>query len=242
MTDSLILFNAPMVRAILREIENPGMGKTQTRRVIKNVQNNNRIVLEPASQEAPARVTHVQDAIKHRVLPHAVGDRLWVQEEFYLTDDGENESVVYTAHEDDVTEHIGTIAGIKHQLQLSDEWAKSHLEVHPPKKMPRWASRLTLEVTDVRIERLQDISEKDAKAEGCRDVEFYPDDGYPLCVGHTFYEGERVGLWNTRKKAFQDLWDGIYGKRAGCAWGDNPWVVAYTFKPFLCNIDQMGGE
>lgn len=76
-------------------------------------------------------------------------------------------------------------------------------------QMPRWASRLTLEVTGVKVERLQDISEADAEAEGC--VAGYNDDasGYRPAVGD-----------------FADLWTSIHGPGS---WEANPWVTAITF-------------
>ncbi len=86
--------------------------------------------------------------------------------------------------------------------------------------MPRWASRLTLHVTDVRVQRLQDISEADAVAEGCparNDEEL---------------AGMEASGW------FCSLWDDLYAKRA--PWASNPWVVAITFLPALGNIDGEG--
>lgn len=87
--------------------------------------------------------------------------------------------------------------------------------------MPRWASRITLEVTDVRVERLHDISEADATAEGVeRPVERYVVPG-SMPVQYTELE---------HRDYFQNLWDSINGKRPGCSWGDNPWVWALTFR------------
>jgi hypothetical protein len=78
---------------------------------------------------------------------------------------------------------------------------------HAPKQNPpncqRWASRILLEITDVRVQRLQDISEEDAWAEGCEPADVYPRD------------------W------FHWLWDTIYG---GGSWDANPWVWAITFR------------
>jgi hypothetical protein len=79
--------------------------------------------------------------------------------------------------------------------------------------MPRWASRITLEITEVRVERLQGISVPDIQAEGI----------VPWDVGCTT---SGIG-W---RMAWQKGWDTINGKRKGCAWSDNPWVWAITFK------------
>jgi hypothetical protein len=84
--------------------------------------------------------------------------------------------------------------------------------------MPRWAARLWFELVDVRVERLQDISEADAKAEGCRETLAGPDDG-PFAGG--IY---------TAKCDYMMLWDSLNGKKPGCAWADNPWVWALALK------------
>ena len=77
--------------------------------------------------------------------------------------------------------------------------------------MPRWASRLSLVITDIRVERLQDISEEDARAEGCEPGEA-TDGGLSFVLG------------------FGDLWDSINGERKGCSWADNPHVWAISFE------------
>ena len=77
--------------------------------------------------------------------------------------------------------------------------------------MPRWASRLTLELTDVRVERVQDIGDDDCKSEGC--VQIIPE--YP-------------------RNQFRDVWDSINAKR-GYGWEKNPWVWAITFKKLESN-------
>jgi len=95
--------------------------------------------------------------------------------------------------------------------------------------MPRWASRLTLHVTDVRVQRLQDISEVDAVAEGV--APFLTSGAYvsPENTGN----GQRVGY--SAYDLYRDLWDSING--AG-SWEANPWVAAYTFTVEHANIDQ----
>ena len=82
--------------------------------------------------------------------------------------------------------------------------------------MMPWMSRLTLEITDVRVQRLQEISEEDAKAEGCG--------GWMSDLYATAHN-----LTNNHRTAYMELWDLINAKR-GYGWDKNPWVWAITFK------------
>ena len=84
----------------------------------------------------------------------------------------------------------------------------------PSIHMPRWASRITLRITEVRVERLQDISEDDAGAEGVKP-----------CTS-TGWNGENLVVM-TAREAFADLWNDINGSGA---WDDNPWVWALSFE------------
>lgn len=96
--------------------------------------------------------------------------------------------------------------------------------------MPRHASRLTLIVTDVRVERLQDISEADADAE-CFGGN-YPGDVLP-----EVFHGDREQYGHlSMAQCYGRLWNHING--AG-AWEENPWIVAYTFTVHHGNIDQI---
>ena len=96
--------------------------------------------------------------------------------------------------------------------------------------MPRWASRLTMTVTDVRVQRVQEISEADAKAEGA-------DDGFRQIVApgscpEPRCDGVHYGpIWH-----FRDIWNSIHGPDA---WDRNPWVAAISFTVHRCNIDKM---
>ena len=80
---------------------------------------------------------------------------------------------------------------------------------NPPMYMPHWASRITLEITDVRIQRIAEISNEDCVAEG---IPCFPTDGPDY-----------------QKVRFFDLWDSLYAKK-GFGWEANPWVWAITFK------------
>jgi hypothetical protein len=183
-----ILFSAPMVRAILDG------RKTQTRRIVKpqppamfsegdvaaitngarwafsRVYSPGRGVAFPADPEPGFRCPYG--------LP---GDRLWVREAWQITGRlGTEYAVWYPAG----GEAVGIDVGFEGP---SPKWdAMIHDDrVRPSIHMPRWASRITLEVTGVRIERLQDISEADARAEGVVDT-----------------------------LAFEELWDSINGSGA----------------------------
>lgn len=94
----------------------------------------------------------------------------------------------------------------------------------PAIHMPRWASRITLAVTDVRVQRLQDISEDDAKAEGVE----------RLKSGRGYYSVEHgkaavhFGVYHDyAKEAFAELWNSING---ATSWEANPWVWAISFR------------
>jgi len=118
-------------------------------------------------------------------------------------------------------------------LVFEEEHRITAVNVHwrPSIFMPRWASRLTLEVVNVRVERLHSITEDDARAEGVDPAPVpeccgYPDrDGHgnPTCCGcpvpvPSFVEGYRFA------------WDEINGRRHGCAWADDPWVWVVEFR------------
>ncbi|MET3790704.1 hypothetical protein [Aquamicrobium terrae] len=222
MADLPILFSAPMVRAILREIEQPGTGKTQTRRV-----------LDAWCDEPPAVVDEgVITAFDENDKPYrwprtaAVGDRLYVREAWHAA-----RSLDRTPPRD-----IPRDADIEHAAT-----ARSYAEIglkgklRPAMFLPRWASRITLIVTDVRVQRLQEISRDDAISEGLihKPGVIEPD---WWVLPEPFHQGS----WLSPVAAFRFLWESLNAAR-GYVWDTNPWVAAYTFTPILGNIDQIGG-
>lgn len=100
--------------------------------------------------------------------------------------------------------------------------------------MPRWASRLTLRITDVRVQRLQEISEDDAKAEG---APYYVYGHGPVTKTELRIE---PGYWGhgSYRAGFECLWNDLNAKR-GYGWDVNPWVWAITFEPIEQNIDRV---
>lgn len=226
MTDKPIIFSGPMIRALLDG------RKTQTRNI-----------LSPKSGIGPAhRVERIcgawmaceYDRRWPLRLPHAPGDRLWAREAHYLTDDGYGQYAVFAEDAEDVTAHFSLVNETQQRYDLSDTWAAQHLRRRPPIHMPRWASRLTLVVTDVRVQRVQEISEEDAKAEG---IEYDDDRSRGNCIAWRDYL-DRGGKCAYSIGSFRSLWDSLNAKR-GFGWDANPWVVATTFTVHRCNIDQM---
>jgi len=229
MADRPILFSAPMVRALLAGT------KTQTRRAMNpqpelqgnglyHVHNRTGGVVNVAEADVGAYAVDY--------LRIALGDRLYVRESccgFERPEDG-LDGIKYAA--DDAFIGIdNTPAAAMKWLDVFTYRAGEGLPV-PSIHMPRWASRITLAVTDVRVERLQDITEADALAEGIVPVEHRPG-------GTVRYSGvgAKFGLsQHTARLAYAHLWDSINGEDA---WAENPWVAAYTFTVQMGNIDQL---
>lgn len=219
MTERPILFSAPMVRALLDGT------KTQTRRVVKPVrgyEHNN--VCRPDMAAEPWNVwwhgKYETVGVMQGCPYGQPGDRLWVRETFALSvidpdggppeDDPENYDVIYRATD---TPGGGWTDGDGNVIPAP--WKSS---IH----MPRWASRILLEITSVRVERLQDISDEDAIAEGiCRVGPGWerwhadPDDT------------EHTGSTQKPRLSYLGLWESING--AG-SWDANPWVWVVEFK------------
>jgi hypothetical protein len=199
-----ILFSGPMIRAILDG------KKSMTRRVVK-----------PQPEPFCAAFTHETGATNCTVVyrpkpsdaPFQPGARLWVRE---------------TWRRPRIND--GAPAAIKSPVQyratslFHDGFGESW---RPSIFMPRWASRITLGVTAVKVERLQDISEEDAKAEGVRF-----DGTYWLGGVHPIKKTPQC--WPTAKDAFKALWNSINSKR-GYSWEANPWVWCYTFSREIAN-------
>lgn len=149
-----------------------------------------------------------------------IDDRLWVRETWSVDDE-----------EDSLSQNTNKI-----WYMANEEHPAMFPKKRPSIHMPRWASRITLEITNVRVERLQNISAEDAKSEGLkavtkdggRTIKYgIPDrDGWP---GTDDY-GWAWDHWNTDPVlAYKKLWDSIYGKTQW-AWKNNPWVWVVDFK------------
>lgn len=171
------------------------------------------------------------------------GDLLWVQEEFGYgvrsVGGTPHEQIVYRASNPDAA-HCYDCNGVAQPMKWKDS-----------SDMPRSASRLTLEITGVRVERLQDISDADAVSEGCN-LDWYRDHAgtenlwpCPTCSGWQVHSaiGSSMGATevdctdcDTPKTMFSALWKSLYGPGS---WDENPWVWAIEFDVHQCNVDEL---
>lgn len=162
------------------------------------------------------------------MVGYAPGDRLWVRETWAMPHGFDMADAKMTLH------RFG-----KSVIYRATDNPNSY-SWRPGIHMPRWASRLTLTVTDVRVQRLQDMdgqhpSESDAIAEGVRKIH-HGDGNYYYSA---FRDEPHAKNWCDPTDAFRELWDSINGKREGASWNDNPWVVALSFCVERKNIDAV---
>jgi hypothetical protein len=201
-----IIMRAESVRAILDG------RKTQTRRVVKlpNGVSHTDVLLDRMQHYPDGTVRPVWDidgepnAFGSRNPHGQPGDRLWVRETFDI-----RAGVPSMSRSASLAMH--------HRAYRADGGI-AFTRWRSPIHMPRWASRLTLEITDVRVERLRSISKDDALAEGA-----LPMHGPGTLNG----EPAEIAVFDPLM-AFSLAWDSINGKRA--PWDSNPWVWALTFR------------
>lgn len=216
MKERPVIFNGEMVRAILDG------RKTQTRRAISD---RHLHLIDVASQvgecyplESGIDHANSQSYYREHCPFGQVGDRLWVRETFavlgnedgcpidwdgnLIKGDEKHAARIYKASCWQEPGNYGLWSIPDRDTQYEGAWRPS---IH----MPRWASRILLEITAVRVELLNDISEEDAKAEGVK-VGVFP--------GHEHM---------MHQVAFSELWQSIYGAES---WRANPWVWVIEFK------------
>ncbi|WP_257164664.1 hypothetical protein [Bradyrhizobium sp. SRS-191] len=234
MTDRPIIYSATMIKALLAG------RKTQTRRVMKlptkgqyvrpdiggweptTVGGGSSFAIARDGSRVPVReMVAIWNRTTGKCIaaPHQVGDRLWVRES--LRYDWTAKGWLFVA--DDVS--VEAVCGATLETPTPDRWPRG---VCPSIHLPRQLSRLTQIVTAVKIEKLQDISEADAVAEGC--VEDCAD-GLPVWyVPGAKMERHRA----SGGECFEWLWGSINGTGS---WDANPWVTATTFRVIKANID-----
>lgn len=241
MTERPILFSAPMVRALLDG------SKTQTRRLVKwpdapewmDWDYEPNVVVEESDgrwwpwtnfRDGAGRA----DDTRLRCPYGGVGDRLWVRETAWY----DRELIMVLGARrcffegGDVVFSDGRPGG---KAPFADALTRESLDENdslvkrPSIFMPRWASRITLEISDVRVQRLLDISEEDAIAEGVEPLHqgYFP---YGISTWMTMVTNGRevpAQYSPTARQSFEMLWDFIHGKGAAEA---NPWVWAISFR------------
>lgn len=228
-----VLFNGAMVRAIIDD------RKTQTRRIVK-----------PQPWQHPdtgvlwiGEDTKVEDLLADRagICKYLPGDRLWVRETFWMPvmysygtfPSGDpvptpppsrrrSSPIFYSAdgapkNTPNSTYPNGLRNGARSAPDPYAMWVQ-----YPSIHMPRWAARLFLDVLAVRIERLQDISEEDARAEGVEQC-----GGFMTTWGCWMNYGKSGPSCKTARESFQTLWISVYGAES---WAANPWVWVIEFK------------
>lgn len=197
-----ILFSGEMVRAILEG------RKTQTRRFAA-----------PASGSFPLSAPNFKYG--------NVGDRLWVRETWRTeVHTGEYKMIGYRAN--DTNEDCRPATNLSEFNRLWEKYQDNGWR--PSIFMPRWASRITLEITAVRVERLKDISEVDAKAEGITPRQYRDDTFWTNYLKGTKPKGGVDGeviAFRSPIESYSSLWNSING--AG-SWDANPWVWVIEFK------------
>ena len=207
MKERPILFSAPMVRALLDG------SKTQTRRAVKPPRTREWFVLEDHGsgwwpyQSDDGESSNCNDGMEH---PYACpygrpGDRLWVRENGWQRPERTPKMMSEGAH---IWQPYAYDADAQFGLGIANKTYKDlGWKRRPSIHMPRWASRILLAVTEVRVERLQDISRGDAMGEGCP----FPN----------------MAKGDDPKKWYAEQWRQINGADA---WDANPWVWAVSFR------------
>jgi len=225
MRERPILLNAEMVRAVLDG------RKTQTRRVLTPRQLKMIDAAASTGECYPLESGHQHEnsqSYYREWCPFgAVGDRLWVRETWTDVNLEGIPAVAYRADNDvyspmddksfldeDGSFNYDDLRVSKYHFTAwyGDVISGTEGNWRPSIHMPRWASRITLEITGVRVERLQDITNKDAMAEG---------------IGHLYAYDESQPTPKDATRRFAELWQSIYGEES---WQANPWVWVIEFK------------
>ena len=216
MNERPILMNGAMVRAILEG------RKTQTRRLIKPQPfYNDRGAANPWQWVKSKYCRIFRETLplfKKRAIElcpqGVVGDHLWVRETHTWITLAENE---WRGTPDQRRHPNGYSVAMLYRADAYAEGGEIPASWRPSIHMPRWACRLTLEITDVRAQRVKDITDADAYAEGAWHFRYDDASGPPVYVA----DGECIDC-------FRELWDSIYS--TDWDWDQNPWVWVIEFR------------
>ncbi|HBQ7468902.1 TPA: hypothetical protein ACQ6JW_000592 [Klebsiella pneumoniae] len=219
-----MIFNGEMVRALLSG------RKTQTRRIIKDCTVGRDQISKFIQIEKKFIGCYPEDVpeLIRECCPYGIpGDRIWVREAFRVHSRATDvATLVYKASErNSWTEQTHRVpVAVCNKPATPEKWT-------PSLHMPRWASRILLEITDVRVERLNAISPEDAESEGLERTNFtgFGDEpGLPSYPEPDVYFDPLKKQWKEYPpEAFAGLWESIYGEGS---WQANPWVWVIEFK------------
>lgn len=235
MKERPLLFSAPMIQAILAG------NKTQTRRIVKpdgvNAieymagSNDDQTEFEflglrygpwiddANKEQAPEWLVYCSEYPEEGIIPigqgyGVAGDQIWVKETWQAAIGWDR------TKPSEIDKHAPIFFpadGSELHVDAWDDWeTRAYGKLRPSIFMPRWASRIQLEITCIRIERLQDCSEADAVAEGIKVDE----------CGHAIRKIDDVA-WGSAKGAYAELWESINGPGS---WAANPWVWVLEFR------------
>lgn len=233
-----ILFSAPMIRALLdgRKSETRRALKTQPLDILPMPKAPGRewVILEQREPESRGKVIRCRFGVP--------GDYLWVRETHAIVGNVDPGWVLYRA------------SGYESECRrygFDGPPPESEITWKPSIHMPRWASRLTLRITEIRVQRLQEISEEDAIAEGVtmpesereeRDFSLCSQCGGTLLVnrvnpssGGMMFDSDCRDC-ETARDRYRHLWNYINGPDG---WTTNPWCWALTFSVIQANVDEV---
>jgi len=203
----------------------------------------------PSREHEKTAATQIMEYCSDK-LPYAIGDLLWVRETCRAEELSRpavtrpttpkerrllGRTQVTVSDELDGADGVRYLADdawhkIENNLRAGNRWVDLYHYRNAPKgcfgskvpsiHMPRWASRITLRVTDMGVQRVQDINHEDAVAEG-----------FEIAT-------QRRGMHPPSLERFRNFWDSLNAQR-GCGWDTNPWVAALTFTVINQNVDQV---
>jgi len=239
MTDRPVIMSAASVRAIVAGT------KTETRRVIRPQPDPSPGTLTGPHQDCDSGLWGMvqttwrfsdrlgnyepeEEIFRPFRIPEA-GDRLWVREAWAPISPDEHERPIRECRIEYRADTTAEAPGHWDEVERGERprYARWRPSIH----MPRWASRITLAVTEVRVERLQEISRESAIAEGLALASSHIEQFWRWPPPYD------EGLWLSPVAAYRFLWDSLHGEGA---WNANPWVAVIRFVPTLANIDSGG--
>lgn len=212
-----ILMTAPVTLSTQQGI------KTQTRRIDKRLPSGDVEVKTQIDEQGRCFVLFDGQCFP---LKYRIGEVLWVREPADVYDISLDYKSIVGSYRSD-RKHTDMIEFPERLLRDGKlpDWAMYREGI--PNGCIREMARTFIRITNIRVERLNEISEEGAIAEGISEVGFIPDDGFPMCSGYMFGKDDgKTTLKTSAKECFKDLWESISGKDSF----DNRWVAVYEYE------------